>query len=195
MAYSLTRFSPRMTRGGVARAAAIDIAACSTLLPHPLRPRSRHRGGDARGPPRRRRPCLLRRRRRRDAVHRRRVRLRQIDDRAVDHAAPAGTDGADRRRRGAARRARAHRPARARDAAAARRRHRHDLPGADDLAQSGPVHRPPAHRGDPHASPSRPRRGEGGGGRGAEGGAHRPTPSSASANIRTSSRAGCASAS
>ena len=36
---------------------------------------------------------------------------------------------------------------RVRDHGTPRRSHHHDLPGADDLAQPGPDHRPPAHRG------------------------------------------------
>ena len=56
----------------------------------PLRPQSDDRGRDAGRLARRRRRPLLRSRRRRDALHRRRIRLRQVDDGALHHAAPAG---------------------------------------------------------------------------------------------------------
>ena len=44
------------------------------------------------------------------------------------------------------------RPQRGGDAPGARPRHRHGVPGADDLAQSGAHHRPPDHRGAGRAS-------------------------------------------
>src|SRR5262249_45082540 len=75
------------------------------------------------------------------------VRERALDPAA--HSRPAGTDhaGPD-----PVRRARSHAALRRGDAPGARRRHRHGVPGADDIAQSGADHRPPDHR-DARAAP------------------------------------------
>ena len=131
---------------------------------------------------------------RRDALHRRRIRLGQVDDRARHHAAPAAS-----RWRGspAAAISLAGRDLaalqRARDARGARRRHRDDLPGADDLAQPGADHRPPAHRGDPRPPQGRARRGARAGAEGARRGAGSASRSGGSGNTRTNSPAACAS--
>ena len=78
----------------------------------------------------------------RNPVPGRRIRQRQVDDGALDHAArPAA-----RADRGGPDRVPRPRPAhavRARDAARARRRNRPGLPGADDGAESGLHHRQP----------------------------------------------------
>ena len=99
----------RMTRSGGRR----------TVRGRPGR-RSHRRAGARRLRPRRLRARRGRRARRssrtspspgarRDALHRRRIRLRQVDDGAGDHAAPAAAGGAHRRRLDPARRRRARR--------------------------------------------------------------------------------------
>ena len=134
------------------------------------------------------------RRSRRDAVHRRRVGLRQDADGARRHGPAAGTRAAH----GGAPRARGPRPralGRARHVGHARQPHGDDLPGADDLAQPGLHHRQPARGGAAAPSPR------------ARAARRASAPSicstasasrrrrAASSNIRTSSRAACASAS
>ena len=120
--------------------------------------------------------------------------LGQVGRGAVDHAADPQSAGPDRVRRGAVRRPRPAQADRGGDARGARPRHRHGVPGADDLAQSGADHRPADHR-DAGAAPGRRR-------------ARTPTSarsscwrwsaspirSGGSGNTRTSSPAACASA-
>ena len=105
-------------------------------------------------------------------MHRRRIRLRQIDDRAGDHAASAAARRADLVRAHPARRHRPRQPWRKPDAAHPRRPYRDDLPGADDLAQPGAVDRPAADRVDRGAYRPVARRGAPARRRGAEGRAH-----------------------
>ncbi len=66
-----------------------------------------------------------------------------------------------------------------------------DLPGADDLAQSGLHRRLANHRGHPAASTGRPGRSPAAGHRNALQSAAFPSPSGGSAIIRTNSRAAC----
>ena len=129
---------------------------------------------------------------RRGAVHPRRVRLGQVGDLA--HAdAPAAAPGA-RRRRGSRQR-----PGRAGDAArraarSARRARRDDLSGADDRARPG-LHGRPADRRDrapPHRLRPHRRRGRARSNCSSWSASRRP--SGGSTPIRTSCRAGCASA-
>ena len=110
--------------------------------------RGRHRGRPADG----RRPAVLRCRGRRDAMHRRRIGLGQIHDGALDHAPAARTHRPHRFGIDPPFWSRTHQPGRKRYATGPRRRDRDDLPGTDDLAESGAVHRPPAHRSDPRPS-------------------------------------------
>ena len=147
-----------------------------------------------RGGPARRARRVLRDRARGDARARRRERLGQVGHRAVDPPAPAlparpapgGQHPLPGRRDAAARprRPRGH----------PRQPHRDGVPGADDLAEPAPHHREAGRRD--------PRRAQGhDAGGGARAGARAPAPgrargrpSSASAPIRTSSRAASASA-
>ena len=78
--------------------------------------------------------------------HRRRIRLRQERDGAVDHAPPAGAPRPHRPRQRRLRGPRPPRPRRERDASDPRQPHRDDLPGADDEPQSGAHDRPPDRR-------------------------------------------------
>ena len=104
--------------------------------------------------PRRRRP-VVRRAERQDGRPRRRIRLRQVGDRAGDPAHPA--EGRPHRRRidpvrrsGERRAAARHRGARSRGRdhpGLARRPDRDDLPGADDLALAAAHGRRPGQRG------------------------------------------------
>ncbi len=105
--------------------------------------------------------------------HRRRVRLRQDDDRAVHHAAaPAGR--AHHRRQDRAERAGDLQPQRRPDAARPGQRDRHDLPGPDDVAEPDDDHRRP-DLGDREAAPRRGRQDRPGAGhRGAPAGGHAP---------------------
>ena len=95
----------------------------------------------------------------RDARHRRRVRLRQERDRAVDHAAAAAAPG---RIVDGQRAASTGRDLLALDEAEMRRHARQpdrdDLPGADDRAQPGAHRRPPDRRGAAHPHRARARR-------------------------------------
>ncbi len=83
----------------------------------------------------------------------------------------------------------------ARDARSPRQRDLDDLSGADDLAQPGADDRPSDRRDLDPASGARPRGGARQGGRHAAPRAHSRGRSGASANIRTSCRAACASGS
>ncbi len=104
------------------------------------------------------RPSLVPGSSRRDAGDRRRIRLRQERQRIVDHAPGAGPAGPHRRRLHAARRHRSARPERAGDAQDPRRPHVDDLPGADDLAQSGDADRRPDRGSGSPASQHEPGR-------------------------------------
>ena len=104
---------------------------------------------------------FLHRQPRRGGRHRRRVRLRQVGVVARDHG-PAG----ETRRPGdqGARAVRRSRPAQAvrrRDARDPRPRHLDDLPGADDLAQPGPLDRRADHGAAVHPSEDDGRAGAG----------------------------------
>ena len=83
----------------------------------------------------------------RDAGDRRRIRLRQVDDRALADAADPRPPGKIVGGVGEARRTRPDRARRAAMRARARQRHLDDLPGADDVAQSGDDRRQPDRRG------------------------------------------------
>ena len=97
-------------------------------------------------------------RRRRDAGHRRRIGLRQERHRAVDHAPAAAAPRPHRRRLDPASRAQDLLGLdEAADARHPRQPHRHDLPGADDVAEPGAHHRRPDRRG--RASSTRARAG------------------------------------
>ncbi len=85
----------------------------------------------------------------------RRVRLRQVDGRAVDHAAPARCRPHHRRQRAPRGRGTA-RGAGSGDARRARRAHRHDLPGAGDEPEPGDDRRRADRRSD--RAPRRARR-------------------------------------
>ncbi len=101
---------------------------------------------------------------RRDAVPRGRVGLGQVAHGALDHAPSVALASRSQRLRHA-RRTRAHGTAGACHAPAARWRCRHDLPGADDVAQSGHDDRGAVDRGHSH-----PRRSPGGRARHSEAG-------------------------
>ena len=89
--------------------------------------------------------------------HRRRVGLRQDDDRQRHHAPPAAWRSRSSQAPSTLRDIAA-RSAGRRDAAYARQAHRHDLPESDDLAQSGLHHRPPDERHDDAPRADQPRR-------------------------------------
>ncbi len=115
-----------------------------------------HRCPDARRTAPGARKCRLRPGARRNAVPRGRVGLGQVAHGALDHAAPVALA---RRRSGSITLAGRELTALAgtRHAPAARRRRRDDLPGADDVAQSGHDDRGATDRGHPHPR----RRGDG----------------------------------
>ena len=133
---------------------------------------------------------------RRDARHRRRIRLRQERHRAVDHAPAAAQERARRRRaRSASRAATCLALGEAEMRADPRQPHRHDLPGADDLPQSGAHDRRADRRGGAHPrGVCRPTRALARADGNAAAGAHSRRRSAASTTIRTSSPAACASA-
>ena len=93
----------------------------------------------------------------RDRGHRGRERLGQIGRRAVHPEADPRSAGPHHRGRDPVRRPRPQEPERSRDARGPRARHRHGLPGADDLAQSRADDRPADHRDGGAAPGRRPR--------------------------------------
>ncbi len=122
----------------------------------------RARAGDGR------RPGVVRHRRRRDGGHRRRVRLGQERDGAVAHAPHPVASRPHRDRRGDVRGPRSLQARRRRHPRHPRQQDRHDLPGADVLAQSGPDRRHAGGRA--HQPASRRGLGQGAGaGQGADG--------------------------
>ena len=136
--------------GGRLRAVAGSCAGRSAVIPSSPSATSRVEVATADGRRIGRRRLSFDVARRRDAVHRRRIRLGQVDDGARPSC------GSCRSRWRGSPAARSASPAATSPAlseremrAGARRRRRHDLPGADDLAQPGAVDRPAAHRGDP----------------------------------------------
>ncbi len=122
----------------------------------------------------------------------RRIGMRQVHDGARAH----GPRARARARLGLAalRRARAHRPGRDAMASAARRPHRHGVPGADDLAEPGDAGRPPDRRSDGAASGHRLERGRAQGGRRSSRRSASRRPRRAPRPSRISSPAACASA-
>ena len=106
--------------------------------------------------------------------HRRRIRLRQDDDRAVDHA-PAARRRPHHRRADHRRRHEHHRAAGGQDAGRPREPGRDGIPGPADLAQPDEDHRRPDRR----VGPAAPRRGQadraGPRGGGARAGRHAPS--------------------
>ena len=111
--------------------------------------------------------------RRRDAGRRRRERLRQERNGAVDPAARRGPARADRRRRDPLRRRQSAGAERRRDGGHSRQRDLDDLPGADDLAEPADDDRPPDRRSHGAAPGRAAPRGDGPGDRDA---APRPHP-------------------
>ena len=83
-----------------------------------------------------------------DARDRRRVRLRQVGDGALDHGPDPEAPGGDRLRRGALRGPRPDQALRASAGGHPRPRDRDDLPGPDDVAQSDADDRDADHRDD-----------------------------------------------
>ena len=124
----------------------------------PLRPQPDHRLRHRARRNHRHRGRLVRSRRGRNPRHRRRVRLRQERHRAHHHGPAAAPARAHRRRGSALRRRSTDRPQRSPHAAHPRPRHRHGVPGADDLAEPGVHHRRAGHGDDPRArTPGQPR--------------------------------------
>ena len=125
------------------RHAEVLMATIELGAPHELPPGGRQALRQLR-PVARRRPRFVRRRRRREVRARRRIGLRQVGHGAF--RPPADRDR-DLRRRDPLRRRGPPEEERAADARHSRQRHRDDLPGADDGAQSALYDRQPDRRG------------------------------------------------
>ena len=144
------------------------------------------------------RPCRrrdqLRGREGQDARDRRRVRLRQVGDGALDHGPDSEASRGDRLRRGALRGPRPDQALRAPARGRPRPRDRDDLPGPDDVAQPDADDRDADHRDDQAALRRAAEPGEQEGDRADGGGADPACLGAARATTRTGSPAACASA-
>ena len=141
----------------------VDGDSRSQRPPHVLQDAPRRRA--------RRRRRQLRRREGKDARHRRRVRLRQVGDGALDHG-PARADRAHRQRLDLVRGPRPRAPVGARARGRARPADRDDLPGSDDVAEPDADDRHAADGDDEAASRPLGRRGAQARDRAPRGGAH-----------------------